>query len=217
MLPLGDENHSRRTTPVVTIALIVANVLVYLLEMAGGDAFIIRWSFIPQRFTYDPISGFITIFSAMFMHGGLLHILGNMLYLWIFGDNIEDRFGHFWYLVFYLACGVLATFAQYAVNPSSAVPNLGASGAIAGVLGAYLLLFPKGRVRVLIFRIITVVPAWMALGIWIVLQMLSGFGSLGSSADIGGIAYMAHIGGFFSGVGLGLILRIFIRQRASGW
>ncbi len=200
MLPISDDNSSRKTFPIITYALIALNLLIFFLELTGGDAFILSWSFIPARFLSNPAGEFITIFSAMFMHAGWIHLLGNMLYLWIFGDNVEDRVGHFKFLLFYLACGIAATFAQFILSASSNIPNLGASGAIAGVLGAYLLLFPRGKVMMLFFRIITPVPAWVALGFWIVLQLISGAGSLATAGQTGGVAYMAHIGGFITGM-----------------
>jgi membrane associated rhomboid family serine protease len=141
----------------------------------------------------------------MFMHGGWLHLGGNMLYLWIFGDNVEDRFGHAKFALFYLLCGIAATFAQVLVNAGSNIPNLGASGAIAGVLGAYLILFPKGQVKVLMGRGLVPMPALMVIGLWIVLQFISGIGSITQSAETGGIAYMAHIGGFVAGLVLTFI------------
>jgi membrane associated rhomboid family serine protease len=146
----------------------------------------------------------------MFLHGGWLHLLGNMLYLWIFGDNVEDRFGSLKFLVFYLVCGLVATFAQLAVNTESNIPNVGASGAIAGVLGAYILLFPQGRVRVLFGRAIVPMPAIVVIGLWVVLQFINGVGSIASTAqtgESGGVAYMAHIGGFVAGVALTFLLR----------
>ena len=149
MFPIGDDNTSRRTVPVVTYALIALNVLVFLVELVGGDAFIMQWAFVPSRFLANPIGDFLTLFTSMFMHAGWLHLGSNMLYLWIFGDNVEDRFGHGKFIIFYLICGLAATFAQLAFSLGSNVPNLGASGAIAGVLGAYLILFPQGRVKVL--------------------------------------------------------------------
>src|SRR6516165_6541511 len=131
MFPIGDDDSHRRSFPVVTYALIVLNVLVFLVELSGGDQFIEKWAFIPSRFSADPFGQVATIFTAMFMHGGWLHLFGNMLYLWIFGDNVEDRFGHVQFLLFYLLVGIVATLAQYAMAPYSSVPNLGASGAIA--------------------------------------------------------------------------------------
>jgi membrane associated rhomboid family serine protease len=135
----------------------------------------------------------------MFMHAGWLHLGSNMLYLWIFGDNVEDRFGHLKFLIFYLLCGVAATFAQLAFSTTSTIPHLGASGAVAGVLGAYILMYPKGRVNVLMGRGVIPMPALVVIGLWIVLQLFSGLGSIANTADTGGVAYMAHIGGFIAG------------------
>jgi len=208
MFPIGDDNSARRSAPVVTIALIVINVLVFLLELQRGDAFIQEWAFIPGRFSEHPSADGITLLSAMFMHGGWLHLGGNMLYLWIFGDNVEDRFGSIKFLLFYLAAGLAAMFAQYAVNPASNIPNVGASGAIAGVLGAYLLMFPKARVDVLLGRQVVAMPAFIVLGFWVVLQLVSGVGSIADTAQTeqGGVAYMAHVGGFVAGLVLGVLL-----------
>ena len=202
MFPIGDDDSARRTVPVVTYALIALNVLVFVLELNGGDPFIERWSVVPRRLTQNPGGDFITIFTSMFMHGGWLHLAGNMLYLWIFGDNVEDRFGHAKFTVFYLLCGIAATVAQVAISAGSSVPNLGASGAIAGVLGAYLILFPRGNVRVLMGRGVVPMPALMVSGLWIVLQFINGIGSITQSAETGGVAYMAHIGGFVAGLAL---------------
>jgi membrane associated rhomboid family serine protease len=208
MLPIGDDNSSRRLQPTVTYALIAINVLFFLVELIGGDAFITAWSFVPSRFLANPVGDCVTIFTSMFMHGGWLHIGGNMLYLWIFGDNVEDRFGHLPYLAFYLACGVAATFAQLAFSLGSAIPNLGASGAIAGVLGGYILLFPYRKVRVMLGYGITEMPSLIVIGLWFVLQLFSGAGSVvASTADTGGVAFMAHIGGFIAGFVLAFILR----------
>lgn len=207
MFPIGDDNSTRKTAPVVVYALIALNLALFFAELNGGDPFIGRWAFVPRRFLADPAGGFVTVFTSMFMHGGWMHLGGNMLYLWIFGDNVEDRFGHLKFLVFYLLCGIAATFAQMAFNSGSNVPNLGASGAIAGVLGGYILLFPGARVRVLMGRSVVPMPALVVIGLWIVLQLLSGIGSIAPTADTGGIAYMAHIGGFAAGFVLTLILR----------
>ena len=210
MFPVGDDDTQRRTVPVVTFALIGLNVLVFLVELAGGDQFITEWAFIPARFSEHPAANVANVFSAMFMHGGWLHLFGNMLFLWIFGDNVEDRFGHLKFLIFYLLAGIAATFAQYALSPESGVPNVGASGAIAGVLGAYILMFPQARVNVLLGRQIVAMPAFVVLGLWIVLQLVSGVGTIANtdeSANVGGIAYMAHIGGFVSG----LLMTFFFR------
>jgi len=207
MLPIGDDNSGERTFPIVTYTLIALNVLFFFVEMSGGDAFVKEWAFVPSRFLANPSGDVATLFTSMFMHAGWLHLGGNMLYLWIFGDNVEDRFGHGTFLVFYLLCGLAATFAQLAFSAGSSVPNLGASGAIAGVLGSYLLLFPHGRVRVMQGQQIVQMPAIAVLGFWIVLQLFSGIGSVASTAETGGVAYMAHIGGFAAGCALTLVLR----------
>lgn len=211
MIPIGDDNSQRRLVPVVTWLLVIANVLVFFLEISGGDPFIQAWSFIPARFSQDPVGNFSTIFTSMFMHAGWPHLAGNMLYLIIFGDNVEDRFGHFKFLVFYVLCGIIAMVAQYIVAPMVTIPNLGASGAIAGVLGAYLVLFPRRKVRVLFGWWIIHLPALVVIGSWIFLQLLSGTSSLSTMTSAsGGVAYMAHIGGFFGGV----LLSLFFRSKA---
>jgi membrane associated rhomboid family serine protease len=207
MLPIGDDDSARRTVPLVTYALIVLNVLFFFVELSGGDAFIGKWAFVPRRFLANPTADILTLFTSMFMHAGWLHLGGNMLYLWIFGDNVEDRFGHIKFTIFYLLCGLAATFAQLAFSLGSNVPNLGASGAIAGVLGAYILLFPQGRVRVLQGQQVIQVSALIVIGFWIVLQLFSGIGSISNTADTGGVAYMAHIGGFIAGFVLTFLLR----------
>jgi len=207
MLPIGDDNSARRIVPLVTYALIVVNVLFFLAELAGGDAFIQTWAFVPSRFLANPVADFLTLFTSMFMHAGLLHLGGNMLYLWIFGDNVENRFGHVKFLIFYLLCGLGATFAQLLFSMGSNVPNLGASGAIAGVLGSYILLFPQGRVKVLQGSQVVQVPALLVIGFWIVLQLFSSIGSISASADTGGVAYMAHVGGFIAGFILTFLFR----------
>jgi membrane associated rhomboid family serine protease len=206
MLPIGDDDSGSRTVPLVTYALIIANVLFFLVEMSGGDAFIMKWAFVPSRFLADPVGDFATLFTSMFMHAGWLHLGGNMLYLWIFGNNVEDRFGHAKFILFYLLCGLGATFAQLMFSLGSNIPNLGASGAVAGVLGAYILMFPQGRVRVLQGQRVMQMPALIVIGFWIVLQLFSGIGSIANTADTGGVAYMAHIGGFVAGFVLTYLL-----------
>ncbi len=207
MLPIGDDNRLRRAVPVVTYVLIVVNVLVFLLELSSGDAFITQWAFVPTRFLANPAGDFITLFTSMFMHGSWLHLGSNMLYLWIFGDNVEDRFGQAKFLIFYLLCGLGATFAQLAFSLDSSIPNLGASGAIAGVLGAYVLLFPQSRVSVLQGQRVVPVPALFVIGFWFILQLFSSIGSITQTADTGGVAYMAHVGGFITGFILTTVLR----------
>jgi len=216
MLPIGDDNSERRIVPLVTYALIVMNVLFFLVELGGGDAFIMQWSFVPSRFLANPVADFPTIFTSMFMHAGWLHLGGNMLYLWIFGDNVEDRFGHIKFTIFYLLCGLGATFAQLMFSLGSDIPNLGASGAIAGVLGSYILMFPQERVRVLQGQQIIQVPALIVIGFWIVLQLFSSIGSITGAADSGGVAYMAHVGGFVTGFVLTFLLRGNSTQRLTG-
>ena len=211
MFPIGDDNSARRTFPIVTYALIALNFLFFFAELNGGEAFIQQWAFVPRRFLANPGGDFPTLFTSMFMHAGWLHLLGNMLYLWIFGDNVEDRFGHLKFTIFYLLCGIAATFAQLAFSSGSNIPNLGASGAIAGVLGSYILLFPRGRVNVLMGRGVIPMPALAVIGLWIVLQFVSGIGSISESAESGGVAYMAHIGGFIAG----FILTFFLRGRTQ--
>ena len=205
MFPIGDDDSAERTVPIVTYALIALNVLFFFVELSGGEPFIQRWSVVPSRLMANPGGDFITIFTSMFMHGGWLHLGGNMLYLWIFGDNVEDRFGHAKFAVFYLLCGIAATVAQVVVSAGSDIPNLGASGAIAGVLGAYLILFPRGQVRVLMGRGVVPMPALVVIGMWIVLQFINGVGSITQSTETGGVAYMAHIGGFVAGLALSFL------------
>jgi membrane associated rhomboid family serine protease len=224
VFPLKDDNPTR-STPLVTIVLIAVNVLVFLyqvsLEVGGeqgaraGQAFVEEFGLVPCRLTgacpsaLDLPSPTLTIFTSMFMHGGLFHIGGNMLFLWIFGNNVEDTLGHGRYLVFYLACGLAAALAQTAIGPSSPIPMVGASGAVSGVLGSYLLLFPHAHVTTLI--ILVRIPAVVVLGFWIVLQVLNGLGSFGAS---GGVAFFAHIGGFVAGMGLLFVFRPRARVRA---
>lgn len=210
MIPIGDDNTLRKTAPVVTYALIAINVLVFFLEIAGGEEFILKWAFIPSRFLENPIANIPTLFTSMFMHAGWGHLIGNMLYLWIFGDNVEDVFGRLKYLIFYIVSGLAATFSQLFFNPTISVPNLGASGAIAGVLGSYILLFPRGKVNVLVGQFMTQLPALIVIGFWFFLQFISGFSSVYSTDESGegGVAYMAHIGGFLAGLGIAFFYRM---------
>ena len=235
VFPLYDDNTDRTTTPFVNYAFIAANILVFVLlqQLGTNDKFTYAFSTVPleittgrdivtpsrilepvsgQRILYPglgetPISVYLTLFTSMFMHGGIAHIAGNMLFLWIFGDNVEDRLGHVRYLLFYLICGVAAslahvfTTAAFATDQSSMlVPSLGASGAISGVLGGYIVLHPKRRVTVILFRFLTDVPAYVAIGIWFAFQLISGLGMLGGGSQQGGVAYGAHIGGFIAGL-----------------
>jgi rhomboid family protein len=222
MLPLGDDNSDRERWPVVTAVLIAVNVLAFLYELSlqsSGDVelatFIQRWSVVPREYhvghDLPPTIGlpyFATLVTSMFLHGGWGHLLGNMLYLWIFGDNVEDRFGRVAFVGFYLAAGIVGSLGQILVDPGSNVPSLGASGAISGVLGAYIVMFPRKRVRVLLFYFVTDVPAFVVIGLWAVTQLVSGFGTLAArttETSGGGVAYMAHVGGFIAGVaGAGL-------------
>ena len=236
VFPLFDDNSDRLTTPVVNYAIIAVNILVFvfLQQLGTNGQFTYAFSTVPleiltghdvvtpTRVLIEPVTGqrmlvpglertpvsvYLTLFTSMFMHGGIAHIAGNMLFLWIFGDNIEDSMGHLRYLVFYLLCGVLASLAHvfmtaaFATDQSSLmIPSLGASGAISGVLGGYILLFPTRRVTVILFRFLTDVPAYVAIGIWFAFQLISGLGMLGSGSQGGGVAYAAHVGGFVAGL-----------------
>ncbi len=206
MMPIGDDNTLRKTAPVITYALIFLNILVFFFEMIGGEEFIIKWAFVPSRFMANPIAEIPTLFTSMFMHAGLGHLGGNMLYLWIFGDNVEDRFGKLKYLIFYIACGLAATFSQLFFSAASQLPNVGASGAIAGVLGAYIWMWPQGKVKILLGVSIIQMPALIVIGFWFLLQFMSGLGSAASTTEEGGVAYFAHIGGFIAGLILAPIL-----------
>lgn len=213
MMPLGDDNSGRRIVPIVTYVLIAINVLVYLVEIMQPDieGFLYTWGTIPSQISAG--QGLLTLLTSMFLHdpSSWMHLLSNMLFLWIFGDNVEDAFGHGLFIAFYLVCGVAASLAQVMVNPNSDIPGIGASGAIAGVLGAYIVMFGSNPVRVAMGRGIATVPSYVMIGLWIVLQFVSGFGSLGN--DGGGVAYWAHIGGFIAGLVLTLVLRGFARPQ----
>ena len=215
MIPIRDLDTPRTSTPVVTVLLIAANALLFFFELSLGErlnAFVMSAAFVPARITEGGLSlgdlgtGLESGLLSMFLHGGWAHFLGNMLFLWIFGDNVEDRLGHVRYLIFYLLCGYAATFAHLIFNPTSALPAIGASGAISGVLGAYLFLHPQARIQTLIFfgffaRFIFV-PAWVFLPIWFLIQFFSGIASLrvADAQDAGGgVAFFAHIGGFIAG------------------
>jgi membrane associated rhomboid family serine protease len=217
MLPIGDDDSTRRTLPIVTYALIAINVLVFvLLELPNPnlDAFINRWGTVPAEIMAG--RGLLTLLTSMFLHGGWAHLLGNMLFLWIFGDNVEDAFGHVLYLIFYLVTGLAASMAQVLLDPSSTVPGVGASGAISGVLAGYIVMFGSNRVRVLMGGIVTTVPAYVMIGLWIVLQFVNGFASIVDTAQTDGVAYGAHVGGFIAGLILTFLLRGFTRQQSSG-
>ena len=201
MIPLSDADRRPLRFPIATALIIGANALAFLLELAGGDAFINRWSLVPA----DIMAGrnWITILASMFMHAGPVHILGNMLFFWVFGPEIEDLMGPARYLVFYLLGGLAATFAQVAIAPTSTVPILGASGAIAAVMGAFLITYPRDRIRTVLlfgwFARVTFVPAIILVGMWFLTQLFSEVGAL-VERQAGGVAYMAHIGGFIFGM-----------------
>ncbi len=233
LIPIADDNALRRSTPYIVYTIIAVNVLVWFLQLSGGDDFTAAYAAIPAEITTGtdlvtpvrvpgvgvipqapgPSPIYITLLTSMFMHGGWMHIIGNMLYLWVFGDNIEDNFGHTKFTIFYLVCGVAAALAQIVVNPSSVIPTVGASGAIAGVLGAYLLMFPRNRVNAILplgFIWTTIeLPAVVVLGFWIVIQIISQYTAFTNTSmgQGGGVAYMAHIGGFVAGLILALIFR----------
>lgn len=227
MIPIGDEIRGKIRPQIVVALLLFANIGVFIYQLTlaaeGGNAldrFFVSWGVIPAeiRAMQDMYSNielpiWVTVFSSMFMHGGWLHIAGNMLFLWVFGDNVEDAMGHLRFLIFYLLSGIGAVALQVAITPDSIVPMVGASGAIAGVLGAYLMLFPGARVRVLVFLgfFVTVIalPALIVIGVWILLQFLAGYAALGPETQQtgGGVAYWAHIGGFITGIALVFLFR----------
>jgi membrane associated rhomboid family serine protease len=234
VFPLYDDNADRQTTPLINYAIIALNIFVFVVlqGLGSNDQFTYSFSTVPAEILQGrdivtpartvqymgqsvtipglgptPGSVYFTLFTSMFMHGGFAHIAGNMLFLWIFGDNIEDRLGHLRYLLFYLLCGIIASLAHVFSTALLAgdqagmlVPSLGASGAISGVLGGYILLHPSRRVTVILFRFLTDVPAWVAIGIWFAFQLISGLGMLGGGSQQGGVAYAAHIGGFIAGL-----------------
>jgi membrane associated rhomboid family serine protease len=225
MFPIGDDNTGRTITPIVNYIFIGINILVFVLlqGLGGNDAFSYAFSLVPREITSGidisgiqvvrdsfgntgevrhyttPLPVYFNFLSSMFMHGDIMHIFGNMLFLWIFGDNLENLLGHIRFAVFYIVCGFAAAFAQIVMDSDSIIPMLGASGAISGVLGGYVLLFPQRQVRAIIFNFLTTVPAFVAIGIWIVYQLILGYLT---PAGAGGVAYAAHIGGFIAGVAL---------------
>lgn len=226
MFPIGDDNSDRTITPIVNYAFIGINILVFVLlqGIGGNDAFTYAFSLVPREITSGvdlqgvidikdttgriagevqhystPLPVYFNFLSSMFMHGGLMHIFGNMLFLFIFGDNLENLLGHVRFAAFYIVCGFAAAIAQIVMDSSSVIPMLGASGAISGVLGGYVLLFPQRQVRALIFNFLTTVPAFVAIGIWIVYQLVLGYFT---PSGTGGVAYAAHIGGFVAGLAL---------------
>lgn len=227
MIPIRDINP-RRTTPWVTWGLVATNVAFFIWELSLGASLpreMMRAGFIPERFWVSGHWIFDTrsMFLSMFLHGGLLHIGGNMLYLWIFGDNVEDRMGHGRYLAFYFLCGIAAALSHALANPSSNMPAIGASGAIAGVLAAYLVLFPHAKVMTFIpvgfFIFLREIPAIIVLGFWFLLQLFTGAMSLGipSGASQGGVAWFAHIGGFVAGLALVFLFAKAPEKRRDDW
>ena len=212
MLPLKDDLKSR-TRPIVVYAILAVNIIVYLYEISLGPAlndFVIQFGVTPYNLFHPTgIGDYVTVFTSMFIHAdSIMHIVGNMIFLWIFADNVEDRLGHFKFLLFYFVCGIAAALLQSAIDPTSKIPMIGASGAVSGVLGAYILLFPKARVLALIplgfFLRISYLPSFIFLGIWFLYQFLFGVSSIGAR---GGVAYFAHIGGFVAGLLLALPFR----------
>jgi membrane associated rhomboid family serine protease len=248
VFPLYDDNSDRTTTPVVNYILIAINILVFvfLQQLGTNERFTYAFATVPaeiltgrdirtpDRIVEHPVTGqqllipglqptpfsvYLTLIFSMFMHGGIAHIAGNMLFLWIFGDNVEHRLGHFRYLIFYLLTGVIASLAHVAITAMFAtdadsllIPSLGASGAISGVLGGYLVLYPRRRVTVFLFRFLTDVPAYVAIGIWFAFQLISGLGILGGGSQQGGVAYAAHVGGFVAGL---VLVKLFALGRQS--
>lgn len=233
MFPIGDDNSDRSITPVVNYAIIGLNVLVFVLLQGFGsnDSFTYAFSLVPKEITTgvdlsgvqvvhdalghtgrielysSPLPVYFNFLTSMFMHGGFMHLFGNMLFLWVFGDNIENLLGHIRYAIFYLLCGFAAALGQVVLDTGSIIPMLGASGAISGVLGGYIISFPNRRVRAVLFNFLTEVPAYVALGIWIVYQIVLGFFT---PAGTGGVAYAAHIGGFIAGL---VLVKIFALGR----
>jgi len=215
LIPLGDASRKPRNFPAVTTGIIVANAFVFVLELIGGQPFIMKWAEVPATI----VSGhrWITILTSMFMHAGWMHIIGNMVFLWAFGPEIEDAMGPVRYLVFYLLSGLAASLGQIALMPHSAVPNLGASGAIAGVMGAFLITYPADRIRILLAIFwwirITFIPAALLIGLWFLLQLFDQVGALASGAGGagGGVAYAAHVAGFIFGAATGRIFEGFRR------
>lgn len=215
MLPVGDQNPTR-TTPFVNYALLLANIVGFVLQSlymqgVGEAATIAGYGLVPRRLIQDPPGEAFTILTSMFMHGGLMHLGGNMLYLYIFGDNVEDAMGHLRYIVFYLLSGLGAALAQFLIGPFSPVPMVGASGAIAGVLGAYLVLYPRAPITVFVFVFLISLPAWLVVGFWFAWNLLGGVGSL-HPASQESTAFFAHIGGFLAGM---LLVRPFLRRRVD--
>ena len=230
MLPIGDENIKGQGPAFVTISFIALNVLAFFLEINQPSdeqiqAFITAWGVVPREYTTGvdlppgiPYPLWSTLFTSMFLHGGWGHLFGNMLFLWVFGDNVEHRIGHLRFFVFYLATGIAAALAHIYFNANSMIPTVGASGAISGVLGGYLLMFPRNRVYVLTWGGVATVPAMFMLGLWILMQFINGFGSIAvtpeTGEESGGVAYLAHIGGFVAGMILAPLLGLGADARA---
>lgn len=235
MLPIADQNLPGRGPAVVTLTLIVINVLVFFFVQLPNDAFTYSWATVPREIaTGQDIVGivrvpggsfflgpspspiYLTLISSMFMHGSFVHLGGNMLFLYIFGDNVEHALGPLTFLVFYLGAGIVGALAQVLVDPSSLIPSLGASGAISGVLAAYLVFFPSNRVLVFAFYMTFLAPAVLVIGLWALLQFVNGVGQIAVSEQTGGIAYMAHIGGFLTGLLVGFLGRSWAAARLRG-
>ena len=212
MFPIGDDGVEGGRPAMVVLGLIALNVAIFLIELSQPSegalqSFIQAWGVVPREYVTAsdlpptiPLPFWSTLFTSMFLHGGWMHLGGNMLYLWIFGDNLEKVMSPLRFAIFYFACGIVASFAHIAFAGGANVPAVGASGAISGVLGGYLLLFPRNRVRVLTRGGVTAVPAVVVLGFWILIQMVNGVGALANTSETGGVAYMAHIGGFIAGI-----------------
>jgi membrane associated rhomboid family serine protease len=218
MLPIGDDKYAGGPPPLVTLALVALNVIAFFLELSQPSeralqSFIESWGVVPREYAaghdlapYIPLPFWTTLFTSMFLHGGWAHLGGNMLYLWIFGDNLEKVMGHVRFIVFYLVCGLAAGLAHIFFNSASGVPTVGASGAISGILGGYLMLFPHNRVRVLTRGGVAAVPAVYMLGFWILIQFVNGLGAIAQTPETGGVAYVAHVGGFVAGL---VLVRVF--------
>ena len=223
MFPIGDDDVPGGASRLVTLALVAANVLAFFLELsrpteAALQSFIQAWGVVPREYSAGadlapriPLPFWSTLVTSMFLHGGWMHLGGNMLYLWIFGDNLEKVMGHVRFLIFYLVCGVAAGLAHIAFNSRSNVPTVGASGAISGILGGYMMMFPRNRVKVLTRGGVMAVPAFVMLGLWILIQLVSGFGAVATTEETGGgVAFMAHVGGFVAGL---ILVKLFVARR----
>jgi membrane associated rhomboid family serine protease len=212
MFPIGDDNSRRTSTAIVNYLLIALNVLAFFYEISQPDVqrFVMQWGAVPSAISHG--ERLSTLITSMFLHGGWMHLIGNMVFLWTFGDNVEDALGHGRYLLFYFLCGIAAGLAQVFLSANSHLPGVGASGAISGVLAAYLIMFGSNPVRVMMGYVITTVPAYLMIGMWIVVQFFNGIASFAQTAQTGGVAYGAHVGGFIAG----LILTFILRGAAGG-